>query len=390
MSRKIAIVLYGGVGGGFEAQGVPILVDFIERISSGFPAKFEITVFSFLRPDTDFVPKNYKIIHCNGILSSSSTWLAIKFCWLFFRHHKKEKYDIIHCIWGFPAGFWGVLMAKILNIKSIVSLQGGETTAIPALNYGNMLRFKTRFGTRWACKNATQTTVLTHFQKNLAEKYHIKTQKDILVVPYGAMEGFFQGNLDKWACPLAEKNVINFLHVANLNAIKQTKQLIDIFVEFSKNLPSNINTKLTIIGTGTLENDIKNYILKENLQEKIVLLGVIPHKNLPQYYQKADILLHNSIYEAQAVVVNEALAGGLLVIGTHVGIIADLADICVVSVKENDNFALKTTDILQNKEQLRALLQNSKEYSHKNTAQNTANTFMQIYAQLFNILNKIE
>ena len=121
-----------------------------------------------------------------------------------------------------------------------------------------------------------------------------------------------------------------------------------------------------------------------------MLLGVIPHKNLPQYYQKADILLHNSIYEAQAVVVNEALAGGLLVIGTHVGIIADLADICVVSVKENDNFALKTTDILQNKEQLRALLQNSKEYSHKNTAQNTANTFMQIYAQLFNILNKIE
>ena len=392
MTKKIAIILYGGVGGGFEAQGVPILVDFIERIS----AEFEVTVFSFLRPDADFSPKNYKIIHCNGILSSSSTWLALKFCWLFFRHHQKEKYDLIHCIWGFPAGFWGVLMAKILGIKSIVSLQGGETIAIPALNYGNMLHFKTRFGTRWACKNATQTTTLTHFQKNLAEKYHIKTKKTILVVPYGVMEAFFQGKTTpnpslqrggQKKAPLLPKEglevvCINFLHVANLNPIKQTQQLIDIFVEISKNLSSNISTKLTIIGTGTLENYLKNYILKENLQDKIMLLGAIAYKNLPQYYQKADILLHNSIYEAQAVVVNEALAGGLLVIGTHVGIIADLADICVVSVKENENFALKTINLLQNQQKITELLQNSKEYSQKNTAQDTANTFMQLYVQI--------
>ena len=376
MTKKIAIVLYGGVGIGFESQGVPILVDFIERIS----VVFEVTVFSFLRFDNDFIPKNYKIVHCNGILSSSSTWLGIKFCWSFFRYHKKEKYDVIHCIWGFPAGFWGVLMAKILKIKSIVSLQGGETTAIPALNYGNMLHFKTRFGTRWACKNATQTTVLTYFQKNLTEKYHIKSKKEISVVPYGAMEGFFQHKKPSSLLKNALEMVyIDFLHVANLNAIKQTKELIAIFAEISKNLPANINTKFTIIGTGALENDIKNYIFKENLQEKVILLGAISHKNLPQYYQKADILLHNSVYEAQAVVVNEALASGLLVVGTHVGIIADLADICVISVKENENFALKVKNLLQNQEKITELLQNSKEYSLKNTAQNTANTFIQNY-----------
>ncbi len=379
MTKKIAIILYGGVGSGFESQGVPILVDFIERIS----IDFEVTVFSFLCPDEDFKPKNYKIIHFKGILSSSSMWLGLKFCWHFFRYHQKEKYNLIHCIWGFPAGFFGVLMAKILKIKSIVSLQGGETISIPAFNYGNMLHLKTRLGTRWACKNATQVTVLTCFQRNLAEKYFIKSKKDISVVPYGAIEIFFQ----KKETPIFFKNdfentYIEFLHVANLNAIKQTKQLIKIFVEISKNIPSNTNAKLTIIGEGTLKNELQSYVLGENLQEKIVFLGAISHKNLPQHYQKADILLHNSIYEAQAVVVNEALASGLLVIGTHVGILADLADICVVSVKENENFALKVKNILQNKEKISQLLQNGGEYSQKNTAQHTANTFMQIYGVL--------
>jgi len=79
-------------------------------------------------------------------------------------------------------------------------------------------------------------------------------------------------------------------------------------------------TLLLIGGTGYLEKDFHNLIKQYNLQENVQMLGFIPDKKLPAYYQASDLfILPTLAYEGFGLVTIEALACGTPVIATPVG-----------------------------------------------------------------------
>ena len=81
------------------------------------------------------------------------------------------------------------------------------------------------------------------------------------------------------------------------------------FVKFLERL--NLDFQYWIIGKGPHEKEIKEYIQKHDMYDRIRLLGYKDPSTLYQYYSAADVYAHPSIKEGQALCELEAKATGL-------------------------------------------------------------------------------
>lgn len=97
-----------------------------------------------------------------------------------------------------------------------------------------------------------------------------------------------------------------FLCVAKLIKMKNVDEIIKAF----KITSSNFNTKLTIVGSGPLENYIKELIENLKLSDRIELIEYLSPNKLSRLIKDSDCLVLNSTYETFGVIVAEALACG--------------------------------------------------------------------------------
>ncbi len=96
-------------------------------------------------------------------------------------------------------------------------------------------------------------------------------------------------------------------HIGRFNEQKNHLFLLDIFKEISLKEPNSI---LILIGTGELEEKIKDKIKELNLEKKVMILS--PQPNVNEYMMAMDILIFPSFFEGMPNVVIEAQATGLL------------------------------------------------------------------------------
>lgn len=95
-------------------------------------------------------------------------------------------------------------------------------------------------------------------------------------------------------------------HVGRFTQQKNHDFLIDIFNEIHK---KNQNTKLSLIGTGIKENDIKEKVKNLNLQDSVIFEGF--KSDVAEYMFAMDIFLFPSKFEGLGLVLIEAQATGL-------------------------------------------------------------------------------
>ncbi len=109
---------------------------------------------------------------------------------------------------------------------------------------------------------------------------------------------------------LQDKKVVGF--VGRLQYQKNPLQLIDIFnLVYQK----EENSILIIIGTGDLENQIKEKIESYNLNHAVILLG--QQNNVNEWYQAMDCFLFPSRFEGLGIVLIEAQCSGLSCVATN-------------------------------------------------------------------------
>ncbi len=101
------------------------------------------------------------------------------------------------------------------------------------------------------------------------------------------------------------------LCVSRMIEEKNLFSLIESFANFKKKNQSNL--KLMIIGSGPLENKIKEFIYSLNISD-IVIKEFIQNNLLPDLYANAKALILPSIKDTWGLVVNEAMASGIPVI----------------------------------------------------------------------------
>jgi glycosyltransferase involved in cell wall biosynthesis len=143
------------------------------------------------------------------------------------------------------------------------------------------------------------------------------------------------------------------------------------------------NTKLIYAGSGEALTEIKKIVDEHHLEDKVVLLGAIPHEKVKDYYALSDIVLVPSVHsagveEATSISALEAMGSGSPLIACAVGGLKEIVnphkDGLLVEEKNVGELSDAILYLLDNPEAGEEMAKNArakieKEYSHIAAAQ---------------------
>ena len=322
---RVAFIVPGGIGTGHHNMGVPVLAEFV----TGMATAADVTVFSLFKINEDYTPSGFKVV---SIPDSNNIIKSLKLLWHLWRH-RKEPFDVIHGFWVLPSGLLSVVIGKFFGIRSVVGILGGDAASLPLIQYGQLRTHIQRALVLWTLHHADECIALTHY--SVGSLKHFGLKKAVNVIPWG---------VDRNRFVLKEKTqraCLEFLHVANLISVKDQTTLLKAFSLICQQIPS----RLTIIGEGPDEMKLRALAKILGLKETIRFLGLQPYAHVPSFYHQSDILLQSSLSEGQGQAVTEAMACGVVVCGTRVGLMADYPEL-FVTVEPGDYVALAKEVVL--------------------------------------------
>lgn len=165
--------------------------------------------------------------------------------------------------------------------------------------------------------------------------------------------------------------VENLLMVCSLRAKKNHRLVLKALHLLQNKHPK---LKLVLLGTGPLEEELKNLVQKLNLQDQVHFAGLYQQtEELIFYYEKADLFLHPSItadngcMEGFPTAIWEALSVGLPVICTkHANIDEYIADYAIFVDEYNAELLAENIDnLIQNPQVLPEMQKKGRAFYHQ-------------------------
>ena len=135
-----------------------------------------------------------------------------------------------------------------------------------------------------------------------------KTSRDIKVIPNILSSAFCENTKFK----IKHKD-FNFIAVGRLDPIKHFDFLVSVFAN-TFNAVGNV--KLTIVGSGVQESELRKRIAELNCGDRIKLAGYVKPEVLQKMYLNSDALIVTSKIETFCLPIAEAMSCGLPVITT--------------------------------------------------------------------------
>ncbi|MEM2115842.1 MAG: glycosyltransferase [Candidatus Woesearchaeota archaeon] len=178
---------------------------------------------------------------------------------------------------------------------------------------------------------------------------------------------------------------IRLLHVGRLGFEKN----IDILVKMMKflNLQKKYRFHLDIVGDGPAKASLEK-LAQEMKIKNITFHGMKLREELPEYYKKAHIFVTASTIETQGIVVLEAMATGLPVVGANKLALQDLIIDHYNGLKAKPfdprDFAMKVISLVE-KEDIEELSKNAR----KTVMEHDINTVMERFKQLYHDVYRI-
>jgi glycosyltransferase involved in cell wall biosynthesis len=362
----LAIVVPGGIG---IDNNIPVLLELLCRLATSF----DVTIYSFSQmiPHPSLTSKLCTVYYAPSNINSNIL-KTLYFIWKIRHDHSFKHFSVIHGFWIMQQGIVAVISGKLLHVPSVVTLPGGDITYIPEIRYGSLSHPLKRTLTSWCIHHASHIVVLTQFQQTIMKQQRI-ARSHISIIPYGIDLTRFQFNPHPLTKPL------QLIFIGNLNQVKDPWTLIKTFQVLTKYYAC----KLTIIGSGVLNGQIQKFARELGVYEGIRWMGKLRYEEIPLQLISADILLVTSLYEGQSVVVLEAFASGVIVVGTHVGVLADVGNGAVtVKPGDADGLARKIEELLHHPETISALQLKNREYAELYSAEWTFKEYTKLYHEL--------
>lgn len=136
--------------------------------------------------------------------------------------------------------------------------------------------------------------------------------------------------------------------------IDQDKNL-EVLIRAIPSVLKKVNVHFVIAGSGNDLSKIKKLTRDLKVDQKISFLGWIDHysEDLPRLYQSAEVFVMPSPFETQSIVVMEAMAAGLPIVGARSGalpeLISDQSNGFLFSPNDSQDLAAKITRICQDR-----------------------------------------
>jgi glycosyltransferase involved in cell wall biosynthesis len=151
-------------------------------------------------------------------------------------------------------------------------------------------------------------------------------KRDIKVIPWGADPSMFSFSYKQ------RGEILEVLHVANIHPVKDQPTLLRAFALVLKKKPA----RLRIFGLDCMNGEMKKLCSELGIEKHVWFEGVVRYEELPKYYKTANLMLHTSLSEAQCMALTEAVATGVLIAGTKVGLLYEIGEKCGLSVEVGD------------------------------------------------------
>lgn len=155
--------------------------------------------------------------------------------------------------------------------------------------------------------------VPTYEQKEYLEK---NLHKDFIVIP--PKTDYSDRFKSKYEDSEFEEN--HFVTISSLIPGKNLKELIN-FISYYNNSYAPINNlkplRLDIFGAGPQQEELKQLIELNNLNEYVILMGILPYENI-DFLKNYEAYLSTSLSESYGITLLEALNAGLPIIGLDV------------------------------------------------------------------------
>jgi glycosyltransferase involved in cell wall biosynthesis len=215
---------------------------------------------------------------------------------------KKEKIQLLHCQ-GLLSAILGWCLKRLTGIPYIVTVQSLE---------------KKGFWEKLAYKNAAFCIAASSAVKEYFQSMGVE---NIAVIPNGIDINRFEGlNRQEARNKLGLNNEFAIMTVARLEKRKGLEFLIKALPEL------NFPFVCLLIGDGEERDNLKDLSKKLGVGDKVRFLGQIGNKEIPGYLVAADCFILPSLEEGFGIVILEAMAAGLPVIGSDIGGIKDIIE----------------------------------------------------------------
>lgn len=326
--KNIAFVMNNMTSGGVQVSIINLL-----RCLKQYDVNITLFITSNSGVYTDDIPENVKVIQIfnddiiqndnvlfyNPIYKDDSISLKIKKVF----HKLINKIDKQH-------------INKYLLKKSIRS-DNKFDYVIDYLGYGSFCSYYTLFGINSYCKITFIHDEKVEWINNLKDMYLLfdkifcvsNSCKKIIDNIFPEMKKHTKVcrnvidkdkiiNMSSEKCELFSANSTKILTIGRLEYQKG----YDMLVKVAKLLKDNqIDYKWYIIGSGSLENEIKNKISKNNLESNIILLGT--KKNPYKYLKNADIYVQTSRHEGYGIAIAEARVLNKPIVSTNLNCVTE-------------------------------------------------------------------
>lgn len=224
---------------------------------------------------------------------------------------QKEQIDIIAGHWLVPAGLVMKPLYKKTGLPMIMSSHGTDIRLMK--KYFNVLyRFLKTF-----CLQLKSWTVVSSFLRDgiLSMDRRLEPILEVLPMPHDETVFYRDESV------IRDNNLI--VSVPRFTDQKRVDILIKAFALISE---KNADLKLHIYGEGPLRSQIDDLIDKFALQNRVAIFNPVTQHELREIYNRASIVVLNSVNEGFGLTLSEAMLCGATVIGTDSGGIRDIIE----------------------------------------------------------------
>lgn len=215
-----------------------------------------------------------------------------------------------------PEMVW--LTAKLCGFKYIAQLHIDFEPSGPA---GIFLPLYKRFVLKYALRSASAVIVLNKKTQQMVQTVY-GYKGPVKLLNNGLDDTYFAIKRRSFAAK--PPKVLRLLFVGRLSKQKNLPALLDAFKHTRRDV------QLDIIGEGDERESIQKIIQEYGLTN-VTLHGRLPREQTAELYKTHDALIMPSLYEAQPLVLLEALAARIPIIGTNViGVVDHIKDLGIV------------------------------------------------------------
>jgi glycosyltransferase involved in cell wall biosynthesis len=292
---KIVFVITSLGGGGAER----VLSHLVKNIDK---SKFNIVLAMGKKEGQflDVVPKDIKIVELAGSKKSYKSFFKLLYLL------KVEKPDIVFSTLGMvsTAALCSLFLPK--KIRFIARLSNTISADLDRVKKESYLKYLAQsFYYNFIIRNSEIVTQSQYMKNDLMDIYPFARGRKVYQI-YNPVELH-----DKKSIGNIKNNTIQIITVGRFAWQKGYEYLIKAFSEVLKKYP---NVKLTFIGSGALEDEMKILTEELGILHAVEFAG---HQINPfQYIENPDIFVSSSRFEGFSNVIIESLANGIPVVAT--------------------------------------------------------------------------